>query len=511
MAILAGMDAFRDPEARARSRTAEQRVRDYDTAWNYYRNLMFSRRSGVNWAGYLNSYDMYKHTRLMFNPIGNVVNFHADNIWRSVPDTDFESLVTPVVPTTDEEITAAVAQIDQWSNFQAESQLIKRYCAALGNVLVEGMDDMDRQKVYHKTIWPGYITDLQLNAVGDVISYVLEYDVFDRVARETYRFRKNVTKDVTKYFRNDRPFVPEGKTKEEEPNPYGFVFAVWMRHENDGSDYGSAAFTHWDKVDEVNSLGSHLHDHIHKAIESPKILSTTGDAVPIIGGTQDPTTGLITPHDPRLNWVVMKTTSGASVHDLAGSLALDEAHPYLQELLASFSDDYPEIQAQAVIKQNTQLSGAALERLLTPAQNRLNGSQANYNPQLVKLRQMQLAVGGMRVNGGGWSRDDKAKDVFRPFNLSSYGKGDLNFSLVATKLIENSEAETEDLMMKKGTRAIEMQPLVGDHEAYRIAGYSEDEITEILAEKATENSILTEGEPPAPPVLPAPAPVVPNA
>lgn len=492
MGISAGLAAFRDPESQVRDMTREQRVEFYSTAWNYYRNQQFSRRNGVDWTDYLAARELYKKTRLIYNPVPSIVDFYVDNIWRAARNDAFESLVTPASTKTDDKLLAAIAQLDQWGNFLAEKSKIIRYAAATGNCLVEGIDDLDRQKILHKTIWPGYVTEIQLNDTGDVLGYTLEYDVYDAAVGGTYRYKKVVTKDSFLYFKDDYSFVPDGKTAAEEPNPYGFVFAVWLRHTDDGFDYGLPACMHLDKVDEANGLGSHLHDNIHKAVESPKILSMDGEAVPIIGGTVDKKTGIITPNDPRLNWVVLKTKPGATVADLAGSLKLAEAHPYLKEMLASFSDDYPELQAASIIKENSQLSGAALERLLGPAQNRLNGVQANYNQQLTKFRQMGIAVGGFRAKNGGWQGESKQRDAFKQFDLGSYEKGDLDFLLMPSVLVQNTEAENEDLLIKKASRATSMQGLVDTQEQLSIAGYSTEKIAELesrMKPSDTENTL----------------------
>jgi hypothetical protein len=494
MAMKAAWKAFSDPESHVSDMSREDRQELYSQAWAYYRSTMFSRRNGENWSTYLAMRDLYKHTRLIYNPVPMIVDFYVDNIWqasRTGAFPELESLVTPITQRTDPKLAAAIAQIDQWSNFLADSQKIKRYAAATGNVLIEGVDDLIRQKVIHRAVWPGYVTHIDLNETGDVQAYTLEYDVWDPVAKSHYRFRKEVDKSQFRYFRDDRPFTPEGKTGSVEKNPYGFCFAVWIRHTDDGSDFGLPAVVDFNKVDEVNSLGSHLHDNIHKAIESPKIVSTDGEILPLIGSTQSTDGKRLIPQDPRLNWVVFKTKPGASVLDLAGSLALAEANPYLSDCLKSFTDDYAELQASMIIRENAQLSGAALERMLGPAQNCLNGVSPNYNMQLIKLRQMQLAVAGMRVNGGGWS-SDKQKALFKPFGLQSYTRGDLDFALVKAVLVENTESENEDLLAKKATRATTLDGIVDHREQLAVAGYSEEQIEEIVQRKAKETEPITE-------------------
>jgi hypothetical protein len=237
-----------------------------------------------------------------------------------------------------------------------------------------------------------------------------------------------------------------------------------------------------------------LHDNIHKDVESPKVISTDGEILPIVGATQSRDKKTLIAQDPRLNWVVFKANKGAAVFDLAGKLALADAHPYLKDLLASFTDDYPELQAAAIIKENSQLSGAALERMLTPSQNRLDGVQGGYNQQLVKLRQMQLSVGGMRINSGFWRQRTDQQKLFSPFNLQSFSRGDLNFHLQRSLLVQNTESETEDLLMKKATRAttLEAGGLIDQRESLSIAGYNEEQTQEIIDRQAKDNELITD-------------------
>lgn len=476
MAIIEGINVFRDPASRNRDMTHQERVTEYERRWMLYENTLYAKNIGRDWASELAARQMYQHTRLIFNNSTLIADFHIDNIWRAVPNPDFKHLRTPVALGTDEKLIAAIAQIDQWSNFASSQRLIKTYAAVFGNVLIEGVDDMARQKIYHKAVRPSYVTDLELNESGDVLGYTLEYDVYDRDRRETYRFKKVVTQAETKFFRNDKPFTPPGKTGEVERNPYGFTFASWLKHADNGTNYGVPAFHHEDKLDEANSLGSHLHDNIHKAVESPKLISGASEIQPLIGGKYNKETGLVTPHDSRLNWVVLKSTNGAKVDDLAGSLALAEAHPYLKELLISFSEDYPELSVPSIIADSTQISGIALERKLTPAQNRLNASQASYNAELVKLRQMQLAVGGYRYSVGGWSKS-KDQAVFTPFGLRSFGQGDLNFDLAETRLIQITAAEEIEVKTARVDFAAKLKSLGAPPTEYlKAAGFTEKEI-----------------------------------
>ena len=492
MAIQTGLQAaykaFSDPESVQNSITTTRRAETYSQAWSYYRKKMFSRRDSFDWSAYLASRELYKHTRLIYNPVPSIVDFYVDNVWQAAENNLYRALSTPVADGADESLVEAIAQIDQWTNWRGEQQKVKRYAAATGNVLIEVIDDGLRDKITQKTVWAGYVTDLQLSDADDVLAYTLEWSAYDSDKKETYVYKKIITKESFSYFRDDKPFIPNGKSDAVEENPYQFCPAAWIKHIDDGAFYGLPACEDFDKVDEVNSLASHLHDNIHKEIESGKLLGIDDPATirVLTGGAQN-SDGTINENDPRLERVLLAAKGNVSVHDLSGLLKLAEAHPYLKELIASFADDYPELQAHAIIKQNTQLSGAALERLLTPAQNRLDRAAANYDQQLIKLRQMQIAIAGWRTRNG-WQNLTDQQRKFAAFNLESYQDGNLDFNLKRSLLIETTDEEREDLAMKRTNRAVGSDGILPLTEKLKILGKSEAEIKAIKAELKTETA-----------------------
>lgn len=493
MASRAFWNILTDPGTESTKQTYEARLDQYRQAWAYYSGTMFSRRNGADWTIYLAQRELYKHTRLIFNPVPNIVDFYVDNLWKPADNKLYPALATPVLESTDERVTRAIAQLDQWGMWLSEKTKIIKYAATAGSCLVEGIDDLQRQKVYHNTVWAGLVKDVELNASGDVLAYTIEYEVYDRTRKTTFLYKKIVTKETFSYFRDDKPFIPEGKTKEVEPNPYGFCFAVWLKHGDAGGDYGTGAFTNYDKVDETNSLASHLHDNIHKEIESGKIIGVNETATlkPLTGASQN-SDGSLNEVDPRMDRLLLIAQGTVSVSDLSGLLKLAEAHPYLKELIISIGADYPELEYKQILKESAQLSGIALERLLTPAQNRLDGVQAYHNQQLVKFRQMGIAVSGMRANGGGWTTRTIQQQEFSPFNLKSYERGELDFQLENSVLVTLNEKEEEEILQLKASRAATLKDGVDAKEFLIIAGYSEEQADEILARKAKE----VEGKPP---------------
>lgn len=487
-ALRVGIQAFNNPESIMAGQNNARRNNLYLLAWYYYRNLMFS-GTVSDWNLYLSDQKLYKYTRLIYNPVTSIVDFYVDNIWKEMSQELNDALVTPLMDNTEENVVNAVAQLDQWSNWQSEKQKVKRYVAATGNCLLELIDDLEREKILQKTIWPGYVKEFELNDTGDLMSYVIEYPVWDSEQKQSYRYKKVVNKETFSYFRDDAPFTPPGRLSPVEENPYKFCPAVWFKHIDDGSDYGLAAVTNLEKVNETNSLASHLHDNIHKEIEAAKIIGVEDPkTIQVLTGGSTNKDGSINETDPRLDRVLLAAKGQVSVNDLAGLLKLAEAEPYLLNLIKSFNDDYPELQAAAIIKENSQLSGAALERLLTPAQNRLDNSQGYYNRQLTKFRQMGISVAGWRWKNG-WKNRTHQQEVFAEFDLTSYEHGDIDFQLKKSILISESEDDREDLAIKKANRANLLSGLVSEKEQLRISGYNDDKIKEILKEMEKENEV----------------------
>ncbi len=177
--LSAAYRSFLSPQSSQDNFTREQRIDLYAQGWAYYHNKMFSRRDQTNWTGYLTSRELYKHTRLIYNPVTAIVDFYVDNIWQPKVNPINFALVLPVSDNTEEETINALAQLDQWTNWSSEAQKIKTYAGATGNCLVEIIDDLTRQKITQQTHWAGNVTDLELNYSGDVQQFTLEYDVAD--------------------------------------------------------------------------------------------------------------------------------------------------------------------------------------------------------------------------------------------------------------------------------------------------------------------------------------------
>jgi len=495
---------FRSPGASVRAQSQDALATEYDRLWAYYRN----NSAYVYSQGYLNlcrqlGQALYNYTRLLFNPVPTIVAFYEDHLFPGVAQevkddrgVTLAHLATPLVDGTDPALQLAIAQLDQWSNWLSESQRFVRYGAALGSVGAEVLDLDRAQKVTHRILWPSWIDldALKLDEAGNVKAYALQYKV--REESETYTFRKEVDGESFRYFRDKRPFdPPERGTNDAHyvsrgvyDNPYSFVPMVWCKHADDGELRGLAAVSDHTLVDEVNSLASHGHDHGHKAIEAGKIIFTDGDILPVTGASGESkrnAEGGIHPYDTRYDWTVLKASGTGSVSDLGSSFELSQLDPQIERLLTAFEKRYPELQAQEIIQNKSQLALGTLERLLAPSQSKLDRAFAQYGQQVVKLKQMGVAIAGWRTRNG-WTMRDAQHEAFREFDLDSYSKGKLNFSLRRPLLVQSTPMEEEELKEKKLTNAKAQEGLIDDRTRLIELGYTPERADEILKARSAK-------------------------
>lgn len=497
MAAWAAYNTFRDPGGSDGAAARQGVVNAYRRAWAYYRNAS----SEVYTSDYVTAKDLYTYTRLIYNPYPAIVDFYVDNVFQTAPEvlSDKSVLVMPVVTSGEtDELKIAIAQLEQWGNWQSESPRIVRYAAAASCVLVEVDDDLDREIVTERIIWPSWLKDKELDSTGNVKAYALEYKAYDPETKGFYTFTKEVDGDFFIYKRDAKFFDPPSRRKDDVQrkergvyyNPYEFVSAVFIKHDDDGDGGEAAAVTDTTKIDEVNSLVSHQHDRTHKGIEAGKVMITAGAIDSVTGTTgrseSGQSGGISTAgYDSRRDWVVWKMPDG-EVGDLDSGFDPTKADSQIERMLKSFERDYPELQAGTIIENSAELSGAALDRKLAPSQKKLDRAASRYHQQIIKLRQMQIAIGGWRFNNGDWTRKDGQQQRFKPFGLESYAKGELNFGLKRSLLVQSTPMEEEELKAKKMERAKNAGGIVDPLEQLLIAGYSQEQAAAIIDRQKPE-------------------------
>lgn len=484
LATRSAIQTFRDVLAHpdALPHQNDDRVGIYDVMFDYYSNRTFENLA--LYQPYMAKFRLYRSTRLIYNPVTRLVDFYAGQVYPGVlrltsqSQADSQAHDFPdAIPLADieEPLSDAIRQLWQWTNFQARKNQYVRTGAMTGNVLVAIVDDVEREKILFDIIWPGRVADITLDKSDNVTFYAVEYRAVDADGL-TFTYRKEVDAESIKTFRDGAPEGFDGRPPEY-PNPYGFVPAVWAKHSDMGTDYGAPAMgATYIKIDELNSLASHCHDQIHKLIESPQLISTDGDVVPALKAP-DAAEADIDKSQARL---FLKTVAGASVAQLTGNLDLEAAMPYLEHLLTEIEQDHPELTFWTQLREMTQVTGPGASRLLGDVQARVWEAAANYDQQLTKLFQMSVAIGGWRRNRGDWAATSQT-DKFKPFDLESYARGELDFTIAPRPLIPMNEMERVEERSSRATYALQFDGLIDLEDILIEAGFSEQRIQEILA------------------------------
>lgn len=438
---MAAMQAFRrvysDPGGEQRKQAFDARQAVYGLRWAYYTNSAFDDLE--RWQVYRSTHRLYRMTRSIYNPTARLVDFYTGAVFpgRLSVEPGKPSAI-PLGEDTPPALRTAIAEVYRASNWQANKSVMIRWGGALGETLIEIMDDVERGQVYLQNTWPGYVADLELDAMGNVKAYAIEYTAEDE-NEQPYRYRKEVDKLIFTEYRNE-------VVMRTWPNPYGFVPACWCVHRNEGGDHGAPAIRNVGKIDELNSLAAHVLDELHKRMSAPVLFAgqtsiaggqakrppsdqAAQEAIPVVTGSQD------------------ASIHAVDIPDMAGPMAS------LERIIAEVEADHPELTFYQQLRDMQQVTGPGAARLMGDVEALVGDAQANYDEQMRKALQMAVAIGGWRLSQGDWGSPNRQQAAYQGFDLDSYDRGDLDFEIDARPLIpltklEQLEIERQELALQ---------------------------------------------------------------
>ncbi len=491
----------------------------YLLLWRYYNNAIWD-RAEANWSVYASRKNLYRNTRSIYNPVRRLVDFYASQIYPGVLSEDGEELpegvplAIPFADDTDPLIKSGISQLWQWSNWQSKKAVIVKWAAAIGSVLIEVEDDVEKGKVYLKPVWPGLVVDLNLDHSGNIKQYVIEYPIQDEKDSgirggmgntnfvETHIFRKEVDEISFRYYRDGEPWDWEGNGAVVE-NPYGFVPAVWINHIDVGSSHGQPAFQgSYTKLDEINAKASQINDYIGRVIASPNIitsgasggLSNMSKNTTKRGNTDDFTDA----GSDTESMLFLTAPQGTDVKFLTGNLNIADAYLPIDRMLAEIEADNPEITFWSKLREMSQVTGPGAQALVGDVIALVQEAAASYDRGCTSLFQMALAIAGYRANAGDWGDTDMGgmtaqRKKFLPFSLDSYAAGDLDFTIQPRTLLKTTKLQDaqEKLAFWTGVKAATDAgaPLISVLQA---DGWAEEQIADFQAQRDVEDAASTE-------------------
>ncbi|MDQ3540681.1 MAG: hypothetical protein M3440_08345 [Chloroflexota bacterium] len=422
---------------------------------------------------------VYANTSLLFKHVESVGDFYGTTIYQGSLSTDGKPLpdgtrgAIPIDPQMEREDDAAALRTgiaEQWSswNWQQNMTLRPAFVSRLGDGLTELVDDISRGVVYPSMVRPWHVPEIELDFVSNVKAYAVQYDVTehqDSGQTDHYRFRKEVDKEVFRYFRDDKPHdYGDGDVV---ANPYGFVPAIWDRHKVGWGERGVAATDGTRQaLIQINSLLSHSFDFQRKAFAAPIIVrGRIGKAgqteITMPGDSSISSPGLI---DRLLSRTERRASQAAQSLDvLQGSddAAIMQAQFDIGKTLEIIAflkegilEENPEGSFYHQLREMSQLTGPAAERALGDAVSRCRLARAGYDAQSVKLFQMALGMSGMRANeaapGTGWAAPlSRRQQAFLPFNLDSYREGKIDFGISDRPVVLPTEQERVEVILAR--------------------------------------------------------------
>lgn len=397
--------------------------------WLYESYLNNTAYSSINTQAALHkaALRLYSQIRPIYNPVARQNRLLTSYVYGG--SIDFERMTAGAIPivSDDDVLLEAIRQLFIWSRWGENKSLYVKWGGVLGDVGIKIVDDRERQKARMEVIHPAKIRDATFDAVGNVQSYVIEYERceesdpalyrpgifgggYDLKPQNWYTYTEIGTKEKFQTFKNGKPFAfykdADGDPLTEWDNEYGFVPLVIAQHQPTGLKWGENAFYNATrKIDEINDAASLLNDSLRNVIipllYAPGV--TQKDQIKTAVDEKDRTRILYGPKDSKLEPVTIPI-------DVPGALQ------NLGKMLDELERDLPELALQKIREHSGNLTAPGITAAYSDAISAITEARGRYDQAQVRAIQMAISVGGYNGYEG-----------MSPFNLNSYEQGDLTF------------------------------------------------------------------------------------
>jgi len=439
-AVSAFKYSFANPNTSVASDLCSVRNKQYTLGWQAHTNTVFD---DLAFAAYATGNGLYAKTKGVFNPVTRLDYFYAAVMYQGVLTVDArnlpdgEQLAIPLSSGTPDEVRDALGQLWQWGNWRQKLPLWILYGASMGDNPLEAVENVEYGRVYPKVIPPGHIIDVQFDDRDNVTAYVKEYRYYDADDARQYVYKKEVSRETIREYRDDKPH--DYGNGEAYDNPYGFAPLVWNSHRFSGTLPGSPAIRSWNKIERINSFATRVENFLKVQSQSPNVLFLERNSE-VNAVSQDATKA----SEDELK--VLQVNGAGSVDKLEGNLNMGEALEWAKLLIEEVERDHPEVTMFPELRSMGDVSGKAVELLLGDVKGYVNDARANYDSAQERLFKQLLTIGGMRANerAAGWKDLSDQQKKFLPFNLESYARGELDFEIMARPLLPKSNLQISE-------------------------------------------------------------------
>lgn len=463
----------------------------YSILWAFYENTAY--RDLHTWAqGYRNRYGLYKYIRNIYNPAYRLAEFHVGTIWGGGLNHDAlneGAIPIEITQGADDRLRESIARLWTESNWAVNKDIVTLWGAALGDVGVRVVDDVDAGRVYLEYIHPSTIKHVEINSRGFVKAYAIEEEREDNEGKTAVYLetasRGEDEEVIFETFRNGRPYG-WGDRPDTWSEQYGFIPFVMIRHRNVGLPFGWAEMHPLRaKMNEVDDQASLLHDQVRKMVNTPWLFNFAKPrSTPAVTGA-DATTDRPQPGREELPALYIDKPE-ARGQALVSDLDIEQVLSGIQKLLEEMERDFPELQMD-IWSGSGDTSGKALGEARKRVEAKILQRRAGYDNDLIRAHQMAIAIGG-----------EKGYEGFDGYNLKSYKAGKLNHRVAIRPVFPENEDEkiARKKMIWETVGTVSDEPIAAET-ILRDMGYKDDQLKEFGTQKLA--SIKTRQEDRIPP------------
>lgn len=392
------------------------------------------------------------------NPANRVVEFYAAKLWPGMLPN-----ALPVVA-ENARLVEPIQQVWTWSNWGAQKQVMARWMAIYGNVIIKIVAENGR--VWFQLIDPRYVPELEMDARGIVVRARFDVPVGDGAT-----FTELWQMDGVRTWQHTRGY---GVAIEQLGNPQtftameeigiDFVPVVHVKHRDVGGVWGAGAYQlSLDKIDEANRQASRLYRMLFRHNKNLWVLranqvDATGRPLPAPKVNSDGSDELEVGDD-----TVVRLPGNSELQSLVPGINYADALAVLVSHLRELEQDLPEMAYYRLSEHSGELSGRALRLLLSAAIDRVVEARGNAETGLARADMMALTLGQTQ---GLW-RD-----------IGTYDAGDFAHTFADRPVIPLTENERSELVRNYTQGGLP----VGS--ALRLAGYGLDEVQQVVDEIA---------------------------
>lgn len=402
----------------------------YDLHWSMYKNNTY--RDIHHFARqYKAQFGLYRHTRGVYSPSKRLADFYRAHLMGGSldPSAGDGSEIASALPIegADDATRRTIARLWWDSNWEARKGVYTLWGTVLGDVFLAAVPDetlaLMRMEVWH----PGTISYLQRDPSGDVLAYQRRQTRSDpRTPRPDASGNVPGTRDVefleeasiengkviTRTYLDRRPFdwridprtgLPFGDGPNAKPEwvaAWDWIPLYHAQHIDEGLGWGASELEGGRaKIDEVNDLGSKLHDQVRRMVEGAWLFTGMVEPTEKPAAPRTPATK----KNPEPGRQEMKTiyeqNANARPWSLVGDLDIAATSAEIRQALDSMEDDYPELRFER-LRLGGSVSGEALRIARQPAAARVQERRPAYDYALVCCQMAAIAIGGsLRFDG----------------------------------------------------------------------------------------------------------------